>query len=118
MRSETEASNSQQKIKFLKAEQILPSRIYRQLSHGAHRLYTNLWNRCNRAGVLSIWIRESDVANRAGLDEATMNRAKSELVKARLIRWELGLSQTKFTFVDPDAPDADEWSSIFTEPTE
>jgi hypothetical protein len=116
MNIEVVAPNTQQqKPIFLKAEALLPHPICKRLSHQARRLYAAAWNQAHRLGVGAIWIRESDFGRFAGLDQDGVNSAKSELVAARLIKWEHGLTQTRFEFTDPDA---DEFAAIFREPTE
>jgi hypothetical protein len=115
MSSEAAVQNPQQKTPFLKAEQILPPQICKSLSHRAKRLYASAWHQAHRRGVGEVWIRESDFDRFASLNQFEVDSAKAELVAARLIRWQHGLTQTKFTFVDPDA---DEFAMIFREPTE
>ena len=93
----------QLKPRFLKCEEILPSRYYKALSPNARRIYQTAWNRLNGYGSDTLWIRDALMVERTRIRPEQLGPAQSELSRAGLVEMVPGLIQTRYRILDPDA---------------
>jgi hypothetical protein len=102
--------------KFFLIAEILPSRIYRNLSHDARRVYAGIWNRLNNYMADSAWISNENLCRKTRLPNEKLDPALSELSRAGLLEIVPGLLQNRYKVLDPDAPQLTEFEKLWGEP--
>jgi hypothetical protein len=103
----------QAKRKFFMVAEILPSRIYRNISKNAQRVYGGIWNRLNNSMVDSVWISNENICRMTRLPEKKLDSALSELSRAGLLEIVPGLIQNNYRILDPDAPQQTEFEKLW-----